>query len=79
MAYLGPNETAFPVALFGAAHLYQGAAGALGATLVGAVAAGLYLWCGSLVPSMLLHAAIDLSSGWMAYEVLREPRPCSSP
>jgi membrane protease YdiL (CAAX protease family) len=40
--------------------------------VAGAAAAGLYLWSGSLIPSMLLHALIDLSSGWMGYIVLAE-------
>ncbi len=59
--------------LFAAAHLFLGASGALRALLAGAAFAGLYLWSGSLVPSILLHALVDISSGWMAYEVLREP------
>ncbi len=60
------------VLMFGAAHAYLGARASIRTLLAGAVAAGLYLWCGSLLPSILLHAVIDISSGWMAYEVLRE-------
>jgi uncharacterized protein len=60
------------VVVFGAAHLFLGAGGAVRALLTGAVLAALYLWSGSLVPSIVLHALVDISSGWMAYEVLRE-------
>jgi uncharacterized protein len=60
------------VVIFAAAHLFLGVQGALRALVAGAAFAGLYLWSGSLVPSMLLHALLDISSGWMAYEVLRE-------
>jgi uncharacterized protein len=63
--------------LFGAGHIYLGVQGAVRALLAGAVFAGLYLWSGSLVPSILLHALVDISSGWMAYEVLRE-RPAEA-
>ncbi len=65
------------VVVFGAAHLYLGVVGAVRAILAGAACAGLYLWCGSLIPSILLHAVIDISAGWMAYEVMRE-RPSQS-
>jgi membrane protease YdiL (CAAX protease family) len=58
--------------VFGVAHSYLGRGAVLRAMVAGAAAAGLYLWSGSLIPSMLLHALIDLSSGWMGYIVLAE-------
>ena len=71
--YLGQwGAQAAAVAAFGAAHLFLGAGGAVRALVTGAVLAALYLWSGSLVPSIVLHALVDISSGWMAYEVLRE-------
>jgi uncharacterized protein len=46
--------------LFGLVHLYQGVAGVLLTTLVGAVFAGLYLWTGDLWITMAAHAGLDL-------------------
>ena len=57
---------------FGAAHLSLGATAAARAFLAGAVFAALYLWSGSLLPGMLLHALVDASSGWMGYTVLKD-------
>lgn len=48
--------------LFGGLHLYQGAAGIIGTTLVGAIMMGLYVVSGSIVAPILLHALIDLRS-----------------
>jgi membrane protease YdiL (CAAX protease family) len=76
--WLGPwGAQAVAVPIFAAAHLYGGIGGALRALAAGAVFAALYLWSGSLLPSILLHAVVDLTSGWMAYEVLRE-RPAAA-
>jgi membrane protease YdiL (CAAX protease family) len=64
--------------VFTTAHLYLGVTASLRAGLAGAACAGLYLWSGSLVPGMLLHAALDVAAGWMAYEVLRERAPAAA-
>lgn len=58
--------------VFAVAHAYLGRTAILRALLAGAVVAGLYLWSGSLIPGMILHTLIDLSSGWMGYSVLAE-------
>ncbi|HXH15234.1 MAG TPA: CPBP family intramembrane glutamic endopeptidase [Sphingomonas sp.] len=50
------------VAAFGALHLYQGWAGVIATTIVGALMAAVYLMTGSLVLAMALHALIDLNS-----------------
>jgi membrane protease YdiL (CAAX protease family) len=50
------------VAAFGAMHLYQGPAGVIATTLVGALMAAVYLMTGSLWLAMGLHALIDLNS-----------------
>ncbi|MCP8891779.1 CPBP family intramembrane glutamic endopeptidase [Sphingomonas faeni] len=50
------------IALFGAMHLYQGRAGVIATTLVGALMAAIYLMSGELWLAMLLHALIDLNS-----------------
>jgi membrane protease YdiL (CAAX protease family) len=55
------------VAVFGLGHAYQGVRGALLATLVGALALAIYLWTGSLVAPIVLHATIDLANGYIAY------------
>ena len=50
------------VAAFGGMHLYQGRAGVIATTLVGALMAAIYLMTGELWLAMLLHALIDLNS-----------------
>jgi membrane protease YdiL (CAAX protease family) len=60
----GNTFVAFGVAIaaFGAMHLYQGRAGVIATTLVGALMAAIYLMSGELWLAMLLHALIDLNS-----------------
>lgn len=58
--------------VFALAHSYLGRGAVVRALLAGGVAAGLYLWSGSLIPSMVLHVLLDLSSGWLGYIVLAE-------
>jgi membrane protease YdiL (CAAX protease family) len=55
------------IVVFGVAHLYQGARGILLTGLAGAVAMALYLVTGSLIAPIVLHAAVDLGNGFMAY------------
>jgi membrane protease YdiL (CAAX protease family) len=50
------------VAAFGAMHLYQGRAGVVATTLVGALMAAVYLMTGELWLAMVLHALVDLNS-----------------
>jgi uncharacterized protein len=52
--------------LFGVAHLYQGARGVVGTTLLGAALGGLYVATGSLWPSIALHALIDLRAALLS-------------
>ncbi len=61
--------------VFAVAHSHLGWSAVVKALLAGGVFAVLYLWTGSLLPGMLLHAAVDIASGWMAYVVLRERAP----
>lgn len=58
--------------LFGLAHLYQGRLGIVKTGFVGVLLGGLYWLTDSLWSPMLLHAAIDLSSGWMSSRVLED-------
>ncbi len=63
---------------FTGAHLYLGVTASVRAGFAAAIAAGLCLWSGSLLPGMLLHAALDVAAGWMGYEVLRERSPAGA-
>ena len=56
---------------FGLAHAYQGAGNLPRVTLVGAAFVALYLLTGSLWLPMVLHAAVDILQGRVAYEVIR--------
>ena len=56
---------------FGLAHAYQGWRNVPKITLVGAAFTLLYLLSGSLWPSVVLHAAVDIIQGQTAFEVLR--------
>ncbi len=55
---------------FGLAHAYQGLAHLPKITMVGGAFAGLYLLSGSIWLPMLLHAAVDILQGRLAYEVI---------
>jgi len=54
---------------FGIGHAYQGPRGMAITAVVGAVMSALYLLSGSLVLPMVIHAAMDLHAGWLAYRV----------
>jgi len=60
------------VVSFGLAHSYQGIAFAPRAFAAGVVMALLALVTGSVIPGMLLHAAVDLGGGYAAYLALAE-------
>ena len=64
---------------FGLAHAYQGAGNLLRITLVGGALAGLYLLTGSVWLPMILHAAIDLLQGRVAYEISRRSTVLAQP
>lgn len=70
---------AIALVLFAGAHLYLGPSGAARSLFAGAGVAGLYAWTGSLWASMLLHAAVDATSGWIGYSILGRPNPAPSP
>lgn len=52
----------FSVLLFGALHVYQGIAGVIGTTIVGAILMLLYAVSGTIVVPMIVHALFDLRS-----------------
>jgi membrane protease YdiL (CAAX protease family) len=49
--------------VFGIMHAYQDVGGAARAAILGAVLAVPVVLTGSIVPAMVAHAAIDLTSG----------------
>ncbi len=55
---------------FGLAHAYQGLAHLPQITAVGAAFAGLYVLTGSIWLPIVLHAAVDILQGRLAYDVL---------
>jgi uncharacterized protein len=58
--------------LFAAGHSYQGMSGILRTGILGAVLTLVLAISGSLWPGIMLHALIDISSGLIAWLVLRE-------
>ena len=56
---------------FGLAHSYRGLANVPRVVFAGASFSGLYLLTGSLRLPMILHGAVDLLQGRLAYDVLR--------
>ena len=60
------------IVAFGVAHAYQGARGIFGTGVAGAIFLAVYLLTGSLLAAIVLHAALDLVNGFLAYRVFRE-------
>ncbi|HEY4128047.1 MAG TPA: CPBP family intramembrane glutamic endopeptidase [Gammaproteobacteria bacterium] len=58
--------------LFGLAHAYQGVAGILKTGAIGLVMATLYIGSGTILLPMLLHAFMDISSGFVSYSLKSE-------
>ena len=56
--------------LFGVGHAYQGGKGMLQTAAMGAIFMALMHFSGSIWLSMLLHTAVDINSGMMAYAML---------
>ncbi len=55
------------VAVFGIGHAYQGVRGVLLTGVVGGIALGVYLGTGSLLAPIVMHAAVDVANGFIAY------------
>lgn len=59
-------------AVFGIVHTYQGASGAVRAGVLGLLLAVPFVATGSVLPSMIAHAALDIAAGlWLADWLLR--------
>ena len=65
-----PIAVALASVAFGFGHAYQGRSGIVRTALVGLCMSGIVLLSGSLVPAMIVHAAIDLGSGHAAHAAL---------
>lgn len=68
-----------PAAVFGFAHLYQGAANALFIAVMSALFGALLLVSGSLWVPIALHAGIDLVAGGLGCWLLEGERPPRDP
>lgn len=82
VAASGPGLAAWPAllvavlgssVLFGLAHLYQGPGGIVKTGAIGLLFAGLAVATGGLLAPMVVHTALDLTSGQLAYRALRQP------
>lgn len=75
-AWLPRMPAAFVILLaaliFGLGHLYQGAAGVVKAGTMGVLFGVVYWMTGSVWAPMLLHIAVDLSSGWITRQLAAE-------
>lgn len=67
-----PSVVVLSSLLFGLAHSYQGLKGIPLTATIGLLLALLYLYTGSLWASMVLHAAIDIGSGYLSWLSLHE-------
>jgi membrane protease YdiL (CAAX protease family) len=59
------------IAAFGVGHAYQGLRGVLITAAAGAIFLAAYLSTGSLVAPIVMHAAVDVSNGYMGYRARR--------
>ncbi len=57
------------VAIFGIGHAYQGVRGVLMTAMVGGIAMAVYLWTGSLIAPIVMHATVDLANGFIGYRL----------
>jgi uncharacterized protein len=58
------------VAVFGVGHAYQGVRGVLMTATAGGIALAVYLWTGSLLAPIVMHATVDLANGFIGYRAL---------
>lgn len=65
---------AISAAFFALAHLYQGARGFVATFVIGILLSGVRVWTGSLVPSAVIHFAVDLSAALAFLRTLRPGR-----
>jgi membrane protease YdiL (CAAX protease family) len=79
-AWMGPVAAVLLASLiFGARHVYLGAAQVPKTALIGLVFAIVVSLTGSLWPAMLLHAAVDWNSGELGFKLMRDNRSSELP
>jgi membrane protease YdiL (CAAX protease family) len=61
--------------VFGLGHSYQGLSGIVKTGTLGILFGAVYWMTASLLAAMLLHAAVDLASGWISWRVIRDGDP----
>ena len=59
--------------MFGLGHAYQGKKGIVQTAVMGGIFVALMHFSGSIWLSILLHAAVDINSGLLAYALLGGP------
>ena len=74
-----PVAPAAQALVFGICHAYQGWRGIVLTTFAGAFLTAVVLVTGSLWPSILIHALMDLHAGDLARRVFRDDTPGASP
>jgi membrane protease YdiL (CAAX protease family) len=69
-----PLAGAIPLAAtcFAVPHLWAGRGGAVKAGVMALLFSALYLGLGSLWAAMAIHAAVDISSGWLAHRIITD-------
>ena len=78
-AHTGPWIALVSTSLvFGLGHAYQGPGGVLRTGVVGLVMGLLVLSTGSLLPAMLVHAVLDITSGRILSAAVAAPPPAES-
>lgn len=63
--------------IFGVGHAYQGRSGVIKTGFVGAAMAGLFVLTGTLWAPIVVHAAIDINSGYLGRKALAASAPGS--
>jgi uncharacterized protein len=59
--------------LFALAHSYQGRRGIVTTFVVGLILSGVRIWTGSLIPSIIVHFAVDFTAGFASLRMLKTP------
>src|SRR5207248_5411073 len=79
-AFLGlPAAIALVATGFGLAHAYQGGRGVIKTSAVSLVMSLIVVASGWLIPAMLVHALVDITSGVLGFSVYREQQRPAPP
>jgi len=67
------GAAAVSLAVFTAAHAYQGASGLVRCATLGAIMTAIVFLTQSLWPAIVLHAALDWMGGLVGWQIMRDP------